>query len=215
MLLTLILASVYAYALSGYIIQSQWEELCWCERLLVGVFWLPFFTFCLVLVLAYMAINGPGMIRQYFQTKRIAAKYGCTVVEDVQHSKFKVKDLEYISYLFEHGRNKNNGGMMDFTDVRRRAVYLKGNFGLLDGEHILKDQEAIPKWLRGNKYITLTGTLLRNSNGDTGIMFLYWDGESWKMMFHDSDLKFFDYFSLPRHNPAFTAQVHQGGRMAC
>ncbi len=102
---------------------------------------------------------------------------GWTVVEDIEPSKFQVKDLEFISFL-EKGEEYVKGEVL-----RQRAVKLKANLGLCDGKYLLEHQDEIPAKLRGKKYIVLSGTLLRDSGGGLHVPYLRWHGGRWVLSF--------------------------------
>ena len=106
----------------------------------------------------------------------IVAKYGYTVVEDVEPSQFKVKNLKFITFL------KSGELYITGETMRQRAITLKGNFGLIDGQYLLDHQEEIPKKMLG-KYIVLPGTLLRGSDGRLFIACLRWRGGRWVLGF--------------------------------
>lgn len=102
---------------------------------------------------------------------------GWEIVEDVQPSKFQVKDLEFISFL-EKGEEYVKGNVM-----RQRAVKLEANLGLCDGKYLLEHQDEILAKLRGKKYIVLPGTVLRDSHGDLYVPCLLWRGGRWVLDF--------------------------------
>jgi len=119
---------------------------------------------------------------------------GWLVLEDVEPSKFHVKDLEFISSL-EKGEEYIKGEVM-----RQRAVKLKANLSLCDGKYLLEHQDEIPAKLRGKKYIILSGTLLRVSSDDLSVPCLYWDGVRWVLDFRWLDSVFHGSFCLARSN---------------
>ena len=128
---------------------------------------------------AFLA-NPNGFVKdvkkEKFSSFVIAAKYGYTVVEDVEPSQFKVKNLKFITFL-ESGESYITGETM-----RQRAVTLKGNIGLVDGQYLLDHQDEIPKEMRG-KYIVFPGTLLRGSGDDLDVAYLSWLGFCWVLSF--------------------------------
>ncbi len=100
------------------------------------------------------------------------------VVEDVQPSKFKIQDLELHS-LFKAGES----GISN-PEMRRRAIVLGGNLGLVDAKYLIAYQTEIPdEWQ--DCYIVFPGTVLRNSfTGDSYAAVLYATGiSSWRLSF--------------------------------
>jgi hypothetical protein len=67
--------------------------------------------------------------------------------------------------------------------MRKRAVEFKGNLGLSDGKRMLAEQDKIPVEFR-DFYILLPGTVLRDSDGDLYVPFLYWGGDRWYLGFY-------------------------------
>ena len=110
--------------------------------------------------------------KKTFPSSAIAAKYGYEVVKDVEPSQFKVKNLKFITFL-ESGELYINS-----ITMCQRAVTLKGNLGLVDGQYLFDHQNEIPKEMRG-KYIVLPGTLLPDSDGDLRVACLDWGGGCW------------------------------------
>lgn len=99
------------------------------------------------------------------------------IVEDVELSKFDIKNLSFISFL-ENGEDYIRG-----EEMRKRAVTLKANRGLADAKYLLDHQAEIPAKLRGKKYIVLPGTVLRDSNGYLCVPYLHWNGVRWVLSF--------------------------------
>ncbi len=113
------------------------------------------------------------------------------VVEDVQPSKFQVKDMEMVSFL-ETGEDYVKGEVM-----RKRAVGLKANLGLADAKYLLDHQAEIPLEFQ-NKYIVFPGTVLRGSGGGLHVPCLGWDGDRWVLNFFWVDGGFRDFGRLAR-----------------
>lgn len=108
---------------------------------------------------------------------------GWEIVEDVEPSKFQIKDLEMVSFL-ENGEEYVKGEVL-----RKRAVGLKANLGLADAKYILDYQAEIPPEFR-TKYFVFPGTLLRSPDGDLRVAYLGWDGERWCHNFNWVDVDF-------------------------
>lgn len=127
-----------------------------------------------------------------FPSQSIATEYGYTVEEDVEPSKFQVKNLEMVSFL-ENGENYVKGEKM-----RQRAVGLKANLGLADAKYVLEHQAEIPPEFRNNKYLVFTGTLLRDPDGSLHMADLRWDGQRWLLGFYWVARVWFDHDRLVR-----------------
>jgi len=111
---------------------------------------------------------------------------GYEVLEDVERHEFKVSDLEFPSFLRD-----GDGGYIDGELMRKRAVEIVANYGLSDVPTLLgKDGKGlgIPEELRGNNYIVLSGTLLRDPDGGLCVPFLYWSGDRWILLFRQFGL---------------------------
>jgi hypothetical protein len=121
------------------------------------------------------------MARQRRHSKRLVEVGGSryhTVVpgQDVEPSKFEVRDLEFISIVRPDER------FIDGETMRQRASELHANFGIADGMFILGHQEEMPKDLQD--HIVLAGTLLRSpSDGHFVVGILYWDWNEWRPSF--------------------------------
>jgi len=98
------------------------------------------------------------------------------IESDVEPTEFEVSDLEFIPFLNE-GDDPIKGDLM-----RKRALTLKANLGLADGKKLLAQQDKIPVELRG-KWIALTGTVLRDHDGDRHVACLGWVGDRWYLNF--------------------------------
>ena len=122
------------------------------------------------------------LIPKYTDKNGNKKKWG--VVEDVSPFEFKVKDLEFISFL-EKGEDYIGG-----EEMRKRAVGLKANLGLADAKYLLDHKAEIPAKLRGKKYIVLPGTVLRDSNSDLRVPYLGWVGGRWVLRFLWLDFDF-------------------------
>ena len=120
-------------------------------------------------------IHAADLIPEY--TDKNGNKKKWEIVEDIEPSKFQVKDLEFISFL-EKGEEFVKGEVM-----RQRAVKLKANLGLCDGKYLLEHQDEIPAKLRGKKYVVLPGTVLYDSDGNLRVPCLCWDGDRWVLSF--------------------------------
>ena len=93
--------------------------------------------------------------------------------EDVEPSKFEVRDLEFISIV------RPDEQFIDGETMRQRAAELHANFGIDDGMFIIKHHEEIPYDMQD--HIVLAGTLLRHSEGDElAVTILYWDFGEWR-----------------------------------
>ncbi|OGH70043.1 MAG: hypothetical protein A3C90_02585 [Candidatus Magasanikbacteria bacterium RIFCSPHIGHO2_02_FULL_51_14] len=117
--------------------------------------------------------------RPLFPSERLAADLipdNWEVVEDVEPSEFEVGDLAFPGFLME------GETCIDGEEMRRRAVQLKANFGLVDGKRLLAHQDEIPVELRG-KAIVLSGTLLRDPDGRLYVACLDWDDDRWYLGF--------------------------------
>lgn len=101
---------------------------------------------------------------------------GWTVIEDVAPSTFKVRDLKFKSF-FERGEF-----YITSKKMRQRAIDMKGNLGLVDGQYLLEHQAEIHVGL-GGKYIVLPGTLLRDLDDCLRVPCLSWDGGRWYLIF--------------------------------
>ena len=105
------------------------------------------------------------------------------VVEDVEPTQFDPAKLKFISFLRDSDNGRTNGSTM-----RMRAKEMKANYGLSDVPALLgkdgKGLETIPAELRGNAYIVLSGTLLRDSGGDLRVPVLNWYGDAWVLYFY-------------------------------
>jgi hypothetical protein len=99
-----------------------------------------------------------------------------TVVEDVKPSQFQMKDIEFVTYLHEDETSISG------DEMRRRAAALKANLGILDGKYLLDHQDEIPKDMR-DKYIVLSGALLRNYAGVLHVAVLCFVGGRWHIGF--------------------------------
>ena len=130
------------------------------------------------------------LIPEYTDENGNKKKWG--VVEDVSPFEFKVKDLEFISFL-EKGEDYIGG-----EEMRKRAVGLKANLGLADAKYLLDHKAEIPAKLRGKKYIVLPGTVLRDSVGDLLVPYLGWRGGRWVLDFNWVDNAFNGYDVLAR-----------------
>lgn len=100
----------------------------------------------------------------------------CEVVEDVAPSQFDVAKLKAVSFL------KGEEQIVRGKIMRKRAIELKGNLGLVDGKRLLAEQVQIPVELR-EYFIVLPGTLLRDHDGDLHVPCLCWDGDQWVLSF--------------------------------
>lgn len=104
------------------------------------------------------------------------------VVEDVEPTLTEGSKLSFPSFLRE-----SDGGRTDGKTMRSRAEEMKANYGLSDVPALLgkdgKGLTTIPVELRGEVYIVLTATVLRRSDGDLCVPFLFWDGGAWVVCF--------------------------------
>lgn len=153
--------------------------------------------------IAYYRFKKPS-----FPSKKIAAEYGFTVMEDVAPSKFEVKDLELVSFL-EDGESYVPGEVM-----RTRAVTLKANLGLSDAKYTYDHQAEIPPEFR-KYYLVFTSTLLRRPGRRPGrcphVAILYWIGGRWALACDWVGLNWYARGRLVRCKPARTTDVIQSG----
>lgn len=95
---------------------------------------------------------------------------GWKVAEDVAPSSFDVSKLKLVAFL------KKGESAIGGVEMRKRAIELKGNLGLADGQRLLAEQDKIPVEFR-DYYIVLSGTVLRGSGGDLDVPCLaFFDG---------------------------------------
>lgn len=99
------------------------------------------------------------------------------VLEDVQPIEFKVGDLEFPIFLKD-----GDPGYIVGEELRRRAVELRGNFGLVAAKYLLEHQDEIPTEMQ-KFYIVLPGTLLRDSDGGLRVACLGFGGGRWVLSF--------------------------------
>ena len=137
-------------------------------------------------------LRNPDRRATQFPSEAIAAKYGYTVEADVKPRTFDVKNVELIPFL-----EKSDKGSVIGKVLRGRAIILEANFGLVDGQYMLDHQDEIPVAMR-TYYIVLTGTLLRNSDGDLSVPYLDWDGGRWVLVFVWLDRDFHGHDRLAR-----------------
>jgi hypothetical protein len=109
----------------------------------------------------------------------IAAIHGFTVIEDVEPSKFNVRDLVLVPFLKE-GETGVKGRIM-----RERAVGLEANLGLVDAQSILNHEDQIYVGMRRMKPV-FSGTLLRDQNNKPCVAYMHFDG-SWNLCFASID----------------------------
>lgn len=107
----------------------------------------------------------------------LAAEYGFTVLEDVEPSRFQIKDLELVPFLKPEDDGSVNGEIL-----RARASDLKANLGLMDAKRLLDNQAEISTEFRGS-VLVFTGTLLRDSGGSLPVAYLCWRGGGWHLSF--------------------------------
>lgn len=121
-----------------------------------------------------------------FPSDALAAEHGFTVLEDNEAVVvgLNVKNLTFKSVLPD-GKSWISG-----DEMRKRAVVLKGNFGLADAPQLLAQQADIPVELRV-KYILLPATKLRDSGGSHDIACLFWHDGQWVLDFCWLDYYFY------------------------
>ena len=104
------------------------------------------------------------------------------VVKDVEPVQLDPAKLRFIGFLRDE-----DGGRINGQTMQVRAVELKANRGLSDVPALLgedgKGLVTIPAELRGKAYIVLSGTLLRDSDGDLYVAYLFWNGDAWVVNF--------------------------------
>ncbi len=113
----------------------------------------------------------------------IAARYGYTIVDgdDIGPTLNTVATLKPREFL--RGEPWING-----VELRKRAVELRGNLSLVDGQRIVDEQDTnpVPAEFQGH-YIPLTGTLLRHSGGGLYLACLDFRGSRWCLDFDRLD----------------------------
>lgn len=102
------------------------------------------------------------------------------VTDDVDPTRFEVRDLEFVSYL---SNGQESGFGITGEAMREQAVWLRANFGLVDAKYILAHQDEIPAEWQGNIYIVFPGTLLRDFDGNINVAYSAWDGKLWRLYF--------------------------------
>lgn len=114
------------------------------------------------------------------------------VVEDVQPTAFKIKDVVFVSFF------ERNEFYISGQEMRRRAALLHGNLGLVDAKYLLEHQVEIPVVFQ-NYYIVFPGTVLQNSfNRRLYVPVLYWlwPTNSWDIYFAPLDNFWYEFKSL-------------------
>ena len=109
-------------------------------------------------------------------------KYNLTVKkgQNLKPAKFNLADLKFRPFLFQ------DEVVIDGEEMRKRAIFRKGNLGLADAKNLRVQLNNDPdkcKDLQG-KYIVLPDTLLRGSGDDLHVAYLYWNGVSWEFIFN-------------------------------
>lgn len=136
------------------------------------------------------------MARQRRNSKRLVEVGGSryhTVVpgQDVEPSKFEVRDLEFISIV------RPDEKFIDGDVMRQRAAELNANFGIADGMFIIRHQEDMPKDLQD--HIVLAGTVLHSPrDGELTVGILYWDDYEWRPSFYPLYSNWISKFRFPR-----------------
>lgn len=102
------------------------------------------------------AILAADLIPEYIDECDNKRKW--KILEDVVWFEFKISDLKLASFL-RKGESHVGGQTM-----RRRAVVMKTNLGLIDAKFVLDHQAEIPVEFRNN-YLIFPGTLLRRQDG--------------------------------------------------
>ena len=108
-------------------------------------------------------------------------KYNLTVKkgQNLKPAKFNLADLKFRPFLFQ------DEVVIDSEEMRKRAIFRKGNLGLADAKNLRDQLNSHPdkcKDLQG-KYIVLPDTLLRNSGGVLHVACLCWSGGLWEFNF--------------------------------
>lgn len=104
------------------------------------------------------------------------------VVEDVQPTSFRIQDVAPNSFL------RTDESEITSQEMRRRAVVLRGNMGLVDAKYLLEHQIDIPAdW--EDCYLVFPGTVLRKStDGHLFIpILIYGTYGGWNLYFSDLD----------------------------
>ena len=122
-------------------------------------------------------LRNPDRRAAQFPSEAIAAKYGFTVEADVKPHTFEIKDVELVLFL-----EKGDKGSVIGKVLRGRAIILEANFGLVDGQYMLDNQDEIPVVMRDYHNI-LTGTFLRDADGRLFVPCLRWHGGCWVLYF--------------------------------
>ncbi len=116
------------------------------------------------------------------------------VVEDVEPTIVEGAKLSFPGFL------RDEETYIDGPTVRKRAVEMVANKGLSDVPALLgpdgKGLKIIPAELRGEVYIVLTGTVLRDSGGGLYVPYLFWGGFEWYLFFRGLDRVWLDYVRL-------------------
>ncbi|MEK9182947.1 MAG: hypothetical protein AAB849_00350 [Patescibacteria group bacterium] len=133
-----------------------------------------------------------GQLKAKSKSEMVAAEHGFTVVEDVPLTECKASDLELVPFL-----QSEDGGRIGGETLRKRAVTLKSNLGLMDAKRLLDNQSEIPIEFRG-KVLVFTGTFLRDSDGSLHVSCLYGNGDRWCLSFYWIDNDFGDNSRLLR-----------------
>lgn len=114
----------------------------------------------------------------------VAARYGYTVEgdDDIGPTVFDIATLKPRAFL--RGREQSIEG----AEMRRRAVELKGNLSLADGQRVIDEQDRHPVPAEFERFlIPLTGTLLRLSDDDLYLACLIFGGSRWFLFFDRLD----------------------------
>lgn len=104
------------------------------------------------------------------------------VVEDVQPTSFRIQDVAPSSFL------KEGESEITSQEMRRRAVVLDGNMGLVDAKYLLQHQIDIPAdWQ--DCYFVFPGTVLRKSTDNHLFIpiLIYGTYGGWSLYFSDLD----------------------------
>lgn len=151
-------------------------------------------VFCGLYAYIRLRKQSDKLVRHSHPSDAIAAKHGYTVVEDVEPSLGAMKDVVAVAFT-KLGETSISG-----KEMRKRAVELNANAGMVDGQNVLDNLDEVSPEIReiSDRYIWLTGTLLSHPNGNLYIACLVRCEGRWKMGFLWLDARFIGYDRLLR-----------------
>lgn len=119
-------------------------------------------------------IYADDLIPEYTNEKGNKKKW--KIVDDVQPSMFKISDLERVSFM------EDRDGLVYGYEIRKRAVRLEANLGLVYAKYMLYNQSEIPVEFR-EKCLIFTGTLLCDPIDRLHMAYLRWSDNRWNLRF--------------------------------